>query len=71
MSCLFRNNYSLLLLILVLFACKKESRPTVITNPPITDAKDLSDISYNPVAVEIPNAFPLPVMDIPVDNPLT
>ena len=71
MSCLFRNNYFFGLLILVLFACKKENRTTVTPNPPITDAKDLSDISYNPVAVELPDVFPLPVMDIPADNPLT
>ena len=58
------------LIILVLFACKKD-RPTVTTNPPVTDTKDLSDISYSPVAVELPDVFPLPVMDIPVDNPLT
>ena len=70
MSCLFRNNY-FFLLILILFACKKD-RPAVTANPPpITDAKDLSDIPYNPVAVELPDVFPLPVMDIPVDNPLT
>lgn len=71
MSCLFKNNCFFGLLVLLLFACKKENRPTVTTNPPIIDVKDLSDISYNPVAVELPDVFPLPIMDIPVDNPLT
>ncbi len=71
MSCLYRNNYLLFLIILVLFACKKD-RPSVTTNPPpVTDATDLSSISYNPVAVELPDVSPLPVMDIPEDNPLT
>lgn len=69
MSWLIRNISPLLVLALLLFACKKDSKPT--PNPPPIDTKDLSDISYNPVAVELPNVFPLPVMDIPIDNPLT
>jgi len=66
-----RNITPLLLFILLLFACDKENRPTITLNPPTSNARDLSDIPYNPVAVELPDVFPLPVMDIPADNPLT
>ncbi len=69
MSWSIRN--TTLLLILLLFACKKDRNPTTNPNPPIPDATDLSDISYNPIAYELPDVFPLPVMDIPMDNPLT
>jgi len=43
----------------------------VTPTPPIPDAKDLSEIPYNPVAYELPKVDPLPPMDIPIDNPMT
>lgn len=69
----FSHKYLCLIIILnvLLFACKKEVRPPVITNPPIPEFPDLNDIVYNPIPVDPPQQDPLPRMDVPIDNPLT
>lgn len=64
--------YTFLFFILFfLFACKKGDQPIATTNPPIPEFRDLTDISYNPVPVDLDIPDPLPPMDIPADNPLT
>jgi len=71
MSPLTKNIYPLCLCMVLFFACDKENRPIITPNPPTSSTQDLSNIPYNPVIVELPDVFPLPMMDIPEDNPLT
>ncbi len=71
MARLIKYIFSFFLGIIVLIACDKDNRPTGTPNPSTPNAQDLSNIPYNPIAVELPDVFPLPVMDIPADNPLT
>ncbi len=67
----FLKNTFLFLLITLLFACKKDDKPVVTTNPPTPEFPDLSDIVYDPILVDLTIPDPLPPMDIPTDNPLT
>jgi len=71
MSWLIKKSYLFFLFLLIFFACEKDKNPVVTPTPPIPDAKDLSEIPYNPVAYELPKVDPLPPMDIPIDNPMT
>ncbi len=69
MSSFIKKVFFFLFLIALLFSCKK--REPAIPTPPGTETQDLTHIPYKPIPVELPQLVPLPIMEIPLDNPLT